>query len=129
MATFIIHRRYTDFANTGSVIVKPLFVFTGADSSDADDVCGRLNRAARTLFQFVRHESAQRLPDQQTWQDAAAASLGALDPETTSNPDNLLFDAKYFVTEVHAFSEPSEDPPASEQERIVRDIRDLDPAP
>lgn len=128
MATYVIQKRYRD-PNTGDFKVKALFAFTGVDSSAADTVAGRLGRAARNLWLYKQYPPAQRSSDHTAWVEAATATLGALDPEAVSDEENIQFDAYYTVSEVPAFTEPSEDPPANEQERTLRDQRDADPEP
>lgn len=127
MSTFLVSRRYIN-RDTQQPDVVPLYVFTGADSSAADAFAVRANNAARLLWQYNEH--GQRFPgqypNQSAWLAAAAASLGALDPDAVADPSNLVTTGFYYVTEVGPYVAPTEGTPANEQERIARDIRDPD---
>lgn len=128
MPTYIVQRRFRD-SNTGEMSETAICKIDGADSSAADTLAGRLTRAARQLHQFKQHSPFAQMADRAAWITAATTTLGALDPGAVVDPNNPIADGNYFVTEVAAFVEPTEDPPATDRERITREERDLTESP
>lgn len=120
---FIVHRTYAD-PNNGQPAVK--VIGSLSDQTAAEDLRDRCRRAIREAYLYVRYPGPFRAPDHDDWKAAALAALGALDPTAVTDPDNPIIEAKYTAEEVPAFVEPTEDPPANEPERLMRDIRDRD---
>jgi hypothetical protein len=112
----IISAKFFD-ENIGADNIVPRFHFDDADEEEAADTLARLNRAARTAYQFGTVPTVRRLPNHSTVAAAALAALNSLDPAAT-------MDCQYSIALTTAFVEPTEDPPANEMETAFRSIRD-----